>query len=352
MKRFAPDQTLSTRLTRLIRDWWTIRRHGAFDAAHYRAQLERTRFKHRLALLHYLWAGERKGLTPNPRFDPRLHRLAFDDVPPAGAALADAIRRGRQAPQPVGEDREAPMPAIPVEPPGRPLALVCHVFFQDVWPELEAGITPIADLVDLFVTITERPGAAALATRIRARFPRAVVLVLPNRGRDMLPFVLLAGAVPLSRYRAVCKIHTKKSQHRLDGAAWRRALVGPLIADAARVAAIGAHFAAHPRCGLVVPDGSIEEDPSLWGGNRVRTRALAARLGVAVEHLPLRFPAGSMYWISGPLVARIAALGLGWADFEPERGQTDDTTAHALERLVGLLATAEGLDMIEAGRLG
>ncbi len=335
-----------------MRDWWTIRRHGAFEAAHYRAQLARPGLKHRLALLHYLWTGERKGLMPSPGFDPRLYRLAFDDVAAGGSALADSLRRGRAAPQPAAADDGAPLPAIPSRAAERPLALVCHVFFQDLWPELEAGIAPIAELVDLFVTVTGRPGAEALAARIAARFPHATVLVLPNRGRDMLPFVLLAGAVPLSRYRAVCKIHTKKSLHRLDGTAWRRALVGPLIADAARVAAIGARFAADPRCGLVVPDGSIEDDPSLWSGNRARTLALAARLGVAVDHLPLRFPAGSMYWMSGALAGRIAALGLGPADFEPERGQTDDTTAHALERLVGLLATADGLDMIEAGRLG
>jgi len=54
-----------------------------------------------------------------------------------------------------------------------------------------------------------------------------------------------------------------------------------------------------------------------------------------------------MYWARPWVLQRLADLELGSEHFEPEADHLDGSTAHALERFVGVLATASGLDIVE-----
>ena len=49
-----------------------------------------------------------------------------------------------------------------------------------------------------------------------------------------------------------------------------------------------------------------------------------------------------MYWVRGFVLQGLRALNLGADDFEPEAGQVNATTAHAVERRVGVLARRGG----------
>ena len=52
-----------------------------------------------------------------------------------------------------------------------------------------------------------------------------------------------------------------------------------------------------------------------------------------------------MYWIRGFVLQGLRSLNLSAADFETEAGQVNATTAHAIERLVGVLALESGLSV-------
>jgi lipopolysaccharide biosynthesis protein len=54
-----------------------------------------------------------------------------------------------------------------------------------------------------------------------------------------------------------------------------------------------------------------------------------------------------MYWARPWVFQRLADLQLTVEHFEPEADHLDGSTAHALERFVGILATASGLDIVE-----
>jgi lipopolysaccharide biosynthesis protein len=54
-----------------------------------------------------------------------------------------------------------------------------------------------------------------------------------------------------------------------------------------------------------------------------------------------------MYWARPWVLQRLADLGLGREHFECEADHLDGSTAHALERFVGILTTASGLDQVE-----
>lgn len=74
---------------------------------------------------------------------------------------------------------------------------------------------------------------------------------------------------------------------------------------------------------------------------------LAYRLPMAFDPDELAFPAGSMFWCRPWLLERISDLDINIDHFEPEAGHYDATTAHALERLVGIYSQVGGMDIVE-----
>jgi hypothetical protein len=56
--------------------------------------------------------------------------------------------------------------------------------------------------------------------------------VVPNRGRDVLPFLTVVGRIrELGQYEYLLKLHTKKSLHRKDGAKWLDELLSTLLPE-------------------------------------------------------------------------------------------------------------------------
>ena len=84
--------------------------------------------------------------------------------------------------------------------------------------------------------------ALGAADWIRADYPSAQIVTLENRGRDILPFVILINSGVLFHYDLVCKVHSKRSMHIDSGDTWRRELVGGVLSDPNRVAGILADF--------------------------------------------------------------------------------------------------------------
>ena len=168
---------------------------------------------------------------------------------------------------------------------------------------------------------------------------------VPNLGRDLGPLVELAGAGVFDGYDAILKVHTKRSPHRIDGDAWRVALLDGLMPSPEGIRRIVELLRSDRSVGLVVPTGhvggrrrgaltrcssrrSLRESPS----PSTRTCCVTLRvdvLGTAVGSPP-----------AGRSSARTD-------HFEPEAGHVDGSTAHALERFVGVAADASGLDLVE-----
>ena len=82
-----------------------------------------------------------------------------------------------------------------------------------------------------------------------------------------------------------------------------------------------------------------------WGSDFELTRELLMRIELRVARERLEFPAGSFYWIRAFVLQGLRALMMTEDDFEKELGQIDGTTAHAVERSIGLLSTEAGLRM-------
>ena len=206
---------------------------------------------------------------------------------------------------------------------------------------------------DLVVTVVEGH-SEALVDQMVAQFPAITIVPLHNRGRDMWPLVHIAELGLIGDYDAVLKLHTKKSVHRLDGAAWRSSLLDALCPSPEGVSLILELLRRDPQVGMVAPVGSVL-GREFWGGNAPLIAALAARTGIDVDPEQVWFPGGSMFWSRPSPLNRLRKAGLTLEDFEHEAVALDATTAHALERFFGALVSDSGQVVIGtdevAGRL-
>jgi lipopolysaccharide biosynthesis protein len=234
---------------------------------------------------------------------------------------------------------------LPARPPsGRRILVIAHVFYPELWQELADHIATIREPFDLVVTLVT--GASeGLAPAIIERFPDSLVHTVANRGRDMLPLLEVLDRGVVSGHQAILKVHTKKSAHRLDGQLWRAALLDSLCPPGAGTTLIVDLLSRDPGAAIVAPEGFIR-GVEFWGGCGPAVAAIAHRAGVGFDPSAVWFPAGSMFWCRPEVLAGLQAPGLTQDDFEYEVAALDATTAHALERYVGVVAAVAGTDVV------
>ncbi|WP_114964497.1 glycoside hydrolase family 99-like domain-containing protein [Alkalilacustris brevis] len=301
---------------------------------------------------HFILFGEREGRHPNPDFSPGGYLrnnpdLAELDQP----AFLHYLRRGRFERRvtrdlpPVRATRHVPVPvlrrAADAVPP-RDFAVVAHVFYPELWPEIDSALRGLDLEFDLFVTVTAIDDeSTALMTQIRKTWPGAVVAAMPNLGRDIFPFVHLVNSGLLDPYRAIAKVHTKRSPHRIDGDRWRQHLIRGILRGWGTRALLD-RFLADAEAAFWVADGQLYEGREWWGSNREGAQHLLNRVEIACDPDALAFPAGSMYWLKPLMRDMIRGLRLDRHSFDPEHGQVDGTLAHAFERALGYFARHGG----------
>ena len=118
-------------------------------------------------------------------------------------------------------------------PQGTGTAVLLHLFYPELWPEFAAWLRQLPAPLDVYVSVTS--GSDAATADIVRDVPGAVVLLHPNRGRDIAPRLALLRMARTRQYTQLLFVHGKKSphlgevaqihipflQHR-DGDRWRR----------------------------------------------------------------------------------------------------------------------------------
>lgn len=251
----------------------------------------------------------------------------------------------------------------PLSAPGS-LAVHLHLYYDDLAPEFAASLKNIPIPFDLYISVRsdlseERMaelaalfGQAAGTGRAAgnesgAGTPAAGKVTIrrsENRGRDIAPMYVLFGK-ELSSYDFVLHMHSKKSLYTgSEQMGWRQYSVSSLIGSPDAASRLLKLIAGHPDIGLVYPKrypGMVPEAYG-WLANEKKGKEFLDSLGIPFRNTIFLYPAGSFFLVRNAAIRQIWDRKLSYLDFDEEKGQTDGTLAHVLERAISRVAAANG----------
>jgi hypothetical protein len=222
------------------------------------------------------------------------------------------------------------------------VAVVVHAFYADLLSDLENTLRRFTEPFDLYVTTPHRKDIPIIERTLAPVTPHIVIATTENRGRDIGPFLALFRTGAFAPYKAVLKLHLKKSLYSKKGDVWRNALYEQLCPDGVTIQR-AIQLLESGNAGVIGPHNFYLSHPKFWGANRAHVRAIRHAIGNAdIESEELGFFAGSMFWFKPEALCDIHQLPESLLSFDPEAGQQDGTLAHAFERVVTELAIHAG----------
>ncbi len=284
-----------------------------------------------------------QSLPPHPVIDPVILRDWFV-VHGHGSLAADALVALALQPLEPGRWQHLPLQSTAGAPtPRAPVAVCLHLFYPELWPSLWAQLRHIPVLWDLYVSVPSFATTDAWQAIVRD-CPRVRFMPVPNRGRDVAPWLAWLRSGALDGYQAVCKLHGKRSPHMTGGDAWRDELLHALLGSSGNVQAILDRLQHEPALAMIGPAASekLLMPSNAWEKNRRIAMRVAGRLGLNALDARTSFFAGTMFWFKPEAFNLLRSSSLDMQDFPIEMGQTEGTLAHALERLLAVAVRTAG----------
>lgn len=245
-----------------------------------------------------------------------------------------------------------PTGAVITEPKPSKVALIMHVHYVELLPQMlhyAASMPPDSDLI---ITVGSDEKVAFVENACKDLTQKLIVRKIVNRGRDVS--ALLVGCADLVMdYDLVCFIHDKKVaqvQPGTVGEGFALKCFENVAPSAQFVSNVLALFEKEPRLGLLSPTPPNHADyfpisSYAWGPNLDNTKTLLAELGVKVkihEEKGLIAPLGSTFWFRPAAMRALFEKGWAYEDFPAEPLGGDGTISHAIERSYAYVAQNAG----------
>jgi lipopolysaccharide biosynthesis protein len=230
---------------------------------------------------------------------------------------------------------------------GTQLAVVIHLYYVDSWKVFVERLKNL-DGYDFDLYVTMPSSNKHFIEIIRKTHPGATIVIVPNHGRDVLPFIVTAKKLYASGYEYVLKLHSKRSTHRDDGNDWFMGMLDKLLPqDKEIVSAIQAKLS-KKNTGIVGPAEVYYPLTVNFPANGLHmTRVIKKIYGMTIAHKYLQvnraeygFFGGTMFWARLDAISKL--MNFSVSDFELENGQLDATFSHALERLLCIVPEIDG----------
>lgn len=223
--------------------------------------------------------------------------------------------------------------------------VVLHLYYSESWPLVLKKLLLLKNF-DLIVTIPKKN--TYIISKIKEQYSEATVIVIPNRGRDVMGFTLLLEKIQSAGYVYLLKIHSKKSTHRSDGFEWFNDMLDKLIPDNERTLEKIHKTLENSTTSIIGPEGHyVSLDTNFEQNKHYLNIYLEAIYGakstnkILVEHKKYGFFAGTMFWARIDSFNLLIKQNIKFYDFDLEKRQIDSTLAHSFERLFCLIPEIE-----------
>lgn len=219
------------------------------------------------------------------------------------------------------------------------LAVIVHLYYPEMWSTIRENLSKIPEPFDLYVTVQHKDSDVVLEP-VGKNHRKTNIFSFPNRGRDVLPFLLVTRMISKKQqYEYLLKLHSKKSPHRKDGDKWLQDLMSELLPkNTEKIISI----LRQKNTGVVGPGSHIVSMKRYMGSNlgligyileKITDKKTIENILYNQEDYP--FFGGTMFWCRVDYIAPLINPDIEPADFNTEKGQLDGTTAHAIERVLG-----------------
>jgi len=209
-------------------------------------------------------------------------------------------------------------------------AVIIHLYHFDLWNEILSYISKYN--FDIYITMPKHN--IKYINIIQQSYHDAIIDIVENKGRDILPFLILINKYDFSKYKFVLKIHTKKSPHTSIGNSWRTGLYNTLINDNV-INNIIENL--DNNIGLVGSNKYFNKNffkNKYLFGNKRKYYELCKYYNINKKIADdIEFFAGTMFWISSKIIHKFKEYKIPNNLFIKETGQIDGETHHAFERI-------------------
>ena len=224
---------------------------------------------------------------------------------------------------------------------------IIHCYYIDVASEILEELVSFPSPIKFLLTTDESEKARLLVNMLSEYGLQGEVIICPNRGRDVAPFII-EGRKTLQDAEIILHLHTKKSKHDVGYSNWGKYLRQNLVGSVENLKSIFKIFES-PEVGVVYSEHfPAVENLRNWGYDYNLARDIMKRMGITITgDSLLEFPTSTMFWARRDAISPLFSLGLDYTDFDAEAGQVDGTLAHAIERCILLVAESCGFTSVK-----
>ena len=233
------------------------------------------------------------------------------------------------------------------------IAVFLHLYYTEMLDELLSHIENLSALqdieYDLIVTLCHKN--PELEQKIYAFKDNAQIMLVPNRGYDVAPFLQAVKSIHLSGYDYIIKLHSKRDLSSpaylpsctLYGCEWRQNLL-EFMSSPKHLQESLLRFDNNPQIGmLTAPEliiSAYKED------HQALDRATQIMHGMGLSLKNKTFVAGTMFIARASLFRLWKHLPYDASDFEEfNPTHKGGSLAHALERVLGFMISAQGFQI-------
>lgn len=231
-----------------------------------------------------------------------------------------------------------------------------HVYYVDLARELLDAIENIKYNKHVYISTCDEENLGAIEqclSELGYVNGSWTIKVVPNVGRNFAS-MLVTFREQLKNHDFVLHLHTKKSLRTgVEQAEWRKSSWKSLCGTSSVVETIIEGFLANPHLGLVGPV-PLEGVASYWWRSWLSVGHLLkdyfGKLGIQKYQKKglLEFPIGSMCWFRTEALAPLLNYSWSYSDFPGEPFPDDGTIAHVVERSLGVIASSQSYEYLEA----